>query len=114
MADIPETSHFRATMIGSFVTNTTENNDNWGNIAVSTYMLLKPNVDLKEVNDRLQQFYIKYHRSMFENAMGISLEDFFAQGNRRSYYLQPLEEIHRNPDIYQNMKPLMIRSTCTF
>jgi putative ABC transport system permease protein len=41
---------------------------------------------------------------MFENSMGISLEEFFAQGNKLGYYLQPLLEIHLNPDIFQNMK----------
>jgi putative ABC transport system permease protein len=37
MQDIPETAHFRASMIGSFITNPMANNDNWGNIAVSNY-----------------------------------------------------------------------------
>lgn len=105
MQDIPETAHFRASMIGSFITNPMANNDNWGNIAINTYLLLKPEADNSIVNSRLQQFYNKYHKSMFENSMGISLEDFFAQGNRRGYYLQPLIEIHLNPDIFQNMKP---------
>ncbi|MBN1181794.1 MAG: ABC transporter permease [Bacteroidales bacterium] len=105
MADIPESSHFHADIIGSYVTNPNINDNNWGHITSYTYLLLKPGSKPEHVNDKLQDFYLKYNRSLFENAMGISVEKFFAQGNKRGYYLQPLEDIHLNSFILHSLKP---------
>jgi putative ABC transport system permease protein len=105
MADVPETSHFRANMIGSLVSNASQNSNNWGNISLYTYVLLKPHTEIKKVNAKMQDFYIKHHRELFKNGIGISLEEFFAKGNKRGYYLMPLKDIHLNTAISQGMKP---------
>ena len=46
----------------------------------------------------------KYVGPEIQQYMGISIEDFFAQGNKYRFYLQNLTDIHLDPSIQQEFK----------
>ncbi len=106
MADIPETSHFTASMIGSFVTNPASRENYWGNSNYATYILLKENTSPIQVEAKMPGLLRKYMSEMAQSSMGITIDEFI---NRYKYSLtlQPLPTLHFTPDIIQinNSKP---------
>ena len=102
--DIPKTSHFDANMIGSFVTNDNSKSNQWTSNNVNTYVLLQPNTDLNVVNGKMVEMIKKYVGAEVQKYLGITLEDFFAKGNKYRMYLQPLTAIHLNPSVEQDGK----------
>lgn len=104
MEDLPATSHFDANIIGSFVTNQRANNPQWTSNSFGTYVLLKPNSDPKVVDSKIVELIRKYVGVEIQKYFGISLEDFFSKGNKYRMYLQPLLDIHLNPDVAQETK----------
>jgi putative ABC transport system permease protein len=106
MEDIPETSHLRANMIGSFVTNPNSRETYWANNNYETYVLLKPNTKPEQVNDKMPGLIRKYMGEIAQKSLGITIDEFINK-NKYSMYLQPINEIHFNPGItqYGNSKP---------
>jgi putative ABC transport system permease protein len=105
MVDIPENSHFEANMLSSFMTNPRSKEPVWLNNSFSTYFLLKPNVNYKTVEDKIPELLKKYIGPELQQYMGITIEDFLAQGNKFRYFLQNLTDIHLDPSIQQEFKP---------
>lgn len=105
MADVPGNSHFEASLVTSFMTNPRSQNPVWMSNSFSTYILLKPNADVKKTDDKIPGLIEKYVGPEAERFMGISLSDFLAQGNKYSYFLQNLTDIHLDPSIQQEFKP---------
>ncbi len=105
MEDLPETTHFRINMIGSFSTNPNSRNPNWLSNNLQTYVLLHPGADHARINERFQDLIIKYVGPEALRLMGISFEEFLAQGNQYNFYLQPLTEIHLDPTVENAFKP---------
>jgi len=105
MDDVPENSHFRASMIVAFMTFPRSKGQSWGAANLSTYILLKHNANYETVNDKFRDLILKYYVPQVLKYMQISLEDFMAQGNRYSFYLQDLKSIHLDPSILQVFKP---------
>jgi putative ABC transport system permease protein len=106
MEDIPETSHLRANMVGSFVTNRASRDNYWGNSNYATYILLRPKTNPEQVNIKIQQLVHKYMGEMARSSMGISIDEFVSKYKYR-ITLQPLRDIHFHPGIIQiiNSKP---------
>jgi putative ABC transport system permease protein len=105
MADIPGNSHFEANIITSVMTYTeSSSNPSWLSNHLSTYLLLKPNSDHKALEKKFPGFVQKYLGSEIQQYLGLSLNDFFAQGNRYGYFLQNLTDIHLDPSIQQQFK----------
>jgi putative ABC transport system permease protein len=105
MADVPENSHFKASLIGSFMTNPRSKNPTWLNNSFSTYLLLKPNTSCKTVDEKLPELLKKYVGPELQQYMGIAIADFEKQGNKYRFYLQNLTNIHLDPSIQQEFKP---------
>src|SRR5690606_13791193 len=62
----------------------------WGNFRdLYTYVLLKPNTDLKAFETKYKKLPIKYYAPMMKANMGISMEQFESQGNYIKHELQP-------------------------
>jgi putative ABC transport system permease protein len=104
MADVPGNSHFDASIITSFMTNPRSQNPIWMSNSFSTYILLKPNTSYKSVDEKIIALLEKYVGPEAQRFMGISLEDFFAQGNKYRFFLQNLSDIHLDPSIQQEFK----------
>jgi putative ABC transport system permease protein len=89
--DMPANSHFRYDMLISLSTLLRRNGggfDNWGNFNNFTYLLLRPGVDPRVVNKKLEEVYKK------------NVETLFAQFNvKMRYDLQNIRNIHLHSDL---------------
>lgn len=106
MADIPEKTHFKASILTSLITNPGRvNNPVWMSNNLSTYLLLKPNASYQTVDAKFHELLIKYVGPEVEKYMGISMDEFLKQGNNYRFFLQNLKDIHLDPSIQQEFKP---------
>lgn len=104
MADIPENSHFNANILTSFLTNPRSKAPDWMSNSFSTYLLLNPNASHSDVEMKITDLLVKYVGPELQRYMGISIEEFEAQGNKYEYYLQNLSDIHLDPSVQQEFK----------
>lgn len=104
MADVPENSHFEASLITSFITDPRSKNPIWLSNSFSTYLLLKPNSSYTTVDDKFPELLKKYVGPEIQQYMGISIEDFSKSGNKYRFYLQNLRDIHLDTSIQQEFK----------
>lgn len=105
MADVPENSHFEANILLSFMTNPYSRNPIWLNNSLSTYILLKPRTSYTTAESKLPELLKKYCGPEVKQMMGISIEDFIAQGNKYRFYFQKLRDAHLDTSIQQIFKP---------
>ena len=104
MADIPDNSHFEANIISSFMTNQRSKEQMWSNNSVSTYLLLKPNSKIQDVEKKMTDLIMSHAGEEIKQYMGITMEEFLAKGNRYGYFFQNLKDIHLDPSIKQEFK----------
>lgn len=104
MTDIPDNSHFEASMISSFMTNPESNDQIWLSASFSTYLLLKPNSNYETVEKKFPELVNSHIGPEIQKYMGISLSDFLAKGSTWKFYLQNLKDIHLDPSIQQEFK----------
>ncbi len=102
---VPVNAHFEFDLLASFLTHRRANNDFWLSNSFYTYILLKEGTSKDEVEDKIPALLEKYIGPQLQEAIGITLEEFAAAGNRYGLYLQPLADIHLNPDIEHGLKP---------
>jgi putative ABC transport system permease protein len=105
MGDVPENSHFDASIITSFMTNPRSKNPTWLSNSFSTYLMLKPNSSYTTVDAKLPEMIVKYVGPELQKYMGVSIADFVAKGNKYRFYLQNLTQIHLDPSVQQQFKP---------
>jgi len=104
MADVPENSHFKANLIASFMTNPRSRYPVWLSNSFATYLLLKPNSSITNVDAKIPDLLVKYVGPEIQQFMGITIADFEAQGNRYGFYSQKLTDIHLDPSVQQMFK----------
>jgi putative ABC transport system permease protein len=104
MGDIPENSHFRASMIISFMTNPRSKENVWINNSFSLYLLLKPNSSYTTVDAKFKDLIIKYVGPEVQKYLGINIEEFIKKGNKYRYFLQKLTDIHLDNTIEGGFK----------
>jgi putative ABC transport system permease protein len=105
MSDIPENTHFEAGMIGSFMTNRRSSQSQWLSNSFSTYLLLHPLSDANNFDERIKDMIVKYVGPELFQYMGVTMDEFYAQGNKYTLLLQPMKDIHLDPSIGQDFKP---------
>ncbi len=102
--DIPENSHFEANIITSFLTSPRSKSTEWLSNSFSTYLLLHPNTSPSDVDRKIPDLLVKYVGPELQKYIGVTIEEFAAQGNRYEYFLQNLSDIHLDPSIQQEFK----------
>ena len=105
MKDIPETSHFDANVIGSFMTNPRANDNEWLSNSFETYVLLNDEKSVDNVSGKLHGMLVRHVGPLIQEFFGISFEEFLGKGNQYSLELQPLLKIHLTPEIEHSVKP---------
>ena len=97
---IPKNSHLQFEILGSYSTLTESRYGNWGNFdGTYTYVKLKPDVNQKAFESNMNTMVLPYFAQIMEDGLGISMEEFEAQGNHITAFLQPLADIHLNTDL---------------
>ena len=99
MGDIPGNSHFKAGMLVSMLSDSQANSQEWGSNNLCTYLLLKPNANYKNVNEKFPALIQKYVGPEIQRFLNISFEEFLSKGNKYGYYLQKLTDIHLDTSI---------------
>ncbi len=102
--DVPGNSHFEANIIGSFLSNPRANDNYWLSNSFSTYLLLKEGANYKDIDSKISDMIVKYVGPLLQQVVGISIDDFLSQGNKYTMFLQPLTEIHLQPEVQQDTK----------
>lgn len=105
MNDIPENTHFRASLIGSFMTNPRSSEGEWLSNSFDSYVMLKPASSPESADARFAPMIEKYVGPIITEFFGITMDEFFEAGNKYRMYLQPLVDIHLDPSVEQDLKP---------
>ncbi|MCF8223291.1 MAG: ABC transporter permease [Bacteroidales bacterium] len=105
MQDIPDNTHFDASIVASFMTNERSNDPNWLSNSFHTYLLLRENASAENLEQKLPGMIKKYLGPQLYEFMGITVDEFMEKGNKYSLVLQPLLNIHLDPTIDYLLKP---------
>ncbi len=104
MGDIPENSHFSASMLTSFLTNPRSKEAVWLNNSFSLYLLLKPNTSSATVDAKFQDLIVKYIGPEVQQYLGTTIEEFIKKGNKYRFFLQNLTDIHLDNTVQGGFK----------
>jgi len=100
---LPENSHFFADFIASMETINWENNLTWFQNSIFSYILLKPGARPEEVQEKMAEVFGYHIRAELESILGVGPEEWAEGGNQYGIFLQPLLDIHLQPDIEVGM-----------
>ncbi|MEX0987594.1 MAG: FtsX-like permease family protein [Bacteroidales bacterium] len=95
----PTESHFYYDFIASYSTMESSRRTNWLSNHMYTYIVIEDSADPFLVEEKVNLSLVEHIRPMLMEFMGITVEEFEAAGNRYGVKLQPLFDIHLNPDI---------------
>jgi putative ABC transport system permease protein len=96
--EIPDNSHFHFDILGSMLGREESKSLTWLEGGYSSYLLLDPATNYKEVEAKLPAIVSKYMGPQLKEAMGVSMQEFEESGNSIGLYLQPLNEVHLYSD----------------
>ncbi len=100
---LPENSHWFADFIASMETLDWEQNLTWFQNSVFSYVLLQPGADPNKVEQKMADVMSRHIRTELKTILGVSPEEWAEGGNRYGVFLQPLLDIHLQPDIEVGM-----------
>lgn len=101
--DMPRTSHFRYDFLFS-MDNVDYGFNNYLSHNFHTYLLLKPGVDGKEIENKFPEYTDKYVLPQAKTIMQInSIDEFEKAGNRLTYSLTPMLKIHLYSDLFPEL-----------
>ncbi len=96
---LPENSHFFADFIASMAKLELSQSDTWFQASMFSYVLLSPGADREKVEEKMATVMMEHIRPELESILGLGPEEWIAGGNRYGVFLQPLIDIHLQPDI---------------
>jgi len=105
MQDVPENSHFDFNILISFLSSPRANDDFWLSNSFATYVLLRKGVPSATVESKIPGLIKKYVGPQVEKVLGMDLKAFAEAGNQYGIFMQPLSDIHLNPEISSDFKP---------
>jgi putative ABC transport system permease protein len=92
--NIPRQSHFNFDFFVPMVENRGSNDDNWLSQNWNTYILLRQNADVKQVEAQLNPLMDKHVGPILQSVLNQSLEEFKKSGGFIRASLTPLTSIH--------------------
>ncbi len=104
MENVPENSHFEFDMLISFLTHPRAKDDFWLSNSFETYILLHEGATEASVESKIPKIIEKYVGPQVEKILQMDLKAFIEAGNQYGIYMQPMSDIHTNPDISSDFK----------
>ena len=92
--NVSHQSHFRFDFLTPFSSMEETEHFDWGSNFILTYVLLQENTSAEEINAQFPNLLEVHFGPIINEAMNISLEEFYEAGNRYYYFLEPLLDIH--------------------
>ncbi|MGA7836487.1 MAG: ABC transporter permease [Ignavibacteriaceae bacterium] len=105
VADCPPNAHWHYDMFASFSSLGMANNDMWLNNNVYTYVLLKDNFSIKNIEDKIESFTEKHVSKNMVEIFGTTYKKMKAAGMRYEFAFQPLTDIHLNSHLDYEIEP---------
>ncbi|MBS1577904.1 MAG: ABC transporter permease [Bacteroidetes bacterium] len=105
VADWPENSHLLFDLLLTTAGNTNANAVNYTGFAAWTYLLLNKNASQQSVEAKFPSIIEKYAAGDIEKQFSQTYQQFQANGNGYTYYLQPLKRIHLISNIEREYRP---------
>jgi len=90
----PEHSHFHFDFLASFSSLPKSKDLDFYDTAVFTYILLRENASIDELESKLPEFSGKCMAPIIEKIMAVPYEEFLESGNFIGFMTQPLRDIH--------------------
>ena len=94
--DPPENSHFHYTMILSMDTYPESKNTAWINNILISYIKKNTQATKDQIETKFPGLINKFVGPQVQQALGISLAEFYKQGGKYGFYLEPITSIHLN------------------
>jgi len=94
MKDMPDQSHFHFHFIKAMSERKPNLNDAWVNLYATTYILVKPGVDGKDIDRMLASAVHQYVGPQLQQNHHSSLSDLAKNGDYFRFYSMPLTRIH--------------------
>lgn len=101
----PSNSHLKYDLIFSMESWDYSHSTSWLGNRLHNYIKLEEHADYHEVEKKFPALVEKYIGPKIEQGLGISLDQFYAQGGMYGYYLQPLPDIHLHPQTQGELEP---------
>ncbi|MCA1746990.1 MAG: ABC transporter permease, partial [Bacteroidales bacterium] len=99
MEEFPDNSHFFCDFLLSMSNIAASRSDNWFSNYIYSYLLLAEGADFREVEQEMNQVMLKNIRPQLKELLDVTTEEWAEEGNAFGVFLQPLTNIHLNPDI---------------
>ena len=103
--DYPGTSHFEFDYLVPLHSIDFFNQPNWLSFSALSYIQIDGEVQIKEVEARIQQMLKQYAEGQMQARNGISYDEYIAAGNGYDYFLQPIKDIHLHSHLEGEIKP---------
>jgi putative ABC transport system permease protein len=104
-ADLPHNSHLQFSMLIASSNLQFIREPNYINFAAYTYLLLHPQTDPRQVEQKLPDLVTKYASGQVLRAFGVNYEEYQRQGNGYKYTLQALPSIYLTSNLESEIKP---------
>jgi len=105
VADWPENSHLLFDILITTAGNRGVRQENYINFAAWTYLLLNKNASPKTIEAKFPHIIEKYAAGNIERNFSQTYQQFQANGNGYTYYLQPLRKIHLTSHLEREYRP---------
>lgn len=95
MKKIPTNTHFSSELFISMETlEYSRETRDWTSFDFNTYIVLNEGASAEVLESKFPQMVYKYVGPLVKDYLGITMEEFEAQGNGFNYYLDPVTDIH--------------------
>jgi putative ABC transport system permease protein len=102
--DPPPQSHLQFDFLASLITSPIAQDKRWMQHNFFTYARLHKQADPKALEAKFPDFFNRHYGPQFQAETGQSLEAYLAKtGDYSSYILEPLQDIHLNKNIADNL-----------
>jgi len=101
----PEHSHFHFDFLASFSSLPKSKDLDFYDTAVFTYILLRENASIDEMESKLPEFSGKCMAPIIEKIMAVPYKEFLDSGNFIGFMTQPLRDIHLRSDWGNELEP---------
>jgi putative ABC transport system permease protein len=102
--DLPPQSHLQFDFLASLITSPNAQSKRWMQHNYFTYIRLHEQADPEALEGKFPDFFNRHYGPQFQAETGKKLEEFLAkQGYYSSYILEPLQDIHLNKNVTDNL-----------
>ncbi len=99
----PANSHWRFDMLASMVSIRTATDDSWLSNYVNTYFKIREGTNIEVVLPKINELVDRNKNPLLEQALGMKIEEWEAQGNRSDHYAAPIQDIYLRSTTQDNL-----------